>query len=245
MTAQYDYTIQYRLWHDESKAAATAAYLRALLEPHLPVPQGKSLLDIGCGMGFALRAMREYGFQDVRGIDVSPEQIEACRRIGEPGELVTDTCAYLSTVQSEFDVVLLLDVLEHVPRDSQIHLARSIFAALKPGGCAIVQVPNATSPLAMRWLYDDFTHYSSFTQHSLQFVLRNAGFSRIEIPTQGPLKRPPLRFWRRAFWPALRHWAVRLAWRQVLIAELGSDVNNLCVELNLFCVAYKGQAANN
>jgi len=242
LKGQYDYSLYYRNWHDESEphALRMSESYRDLLAAHLPQPSGKSLLDIGCGMGFALRSMKEYGFGRVQGIDVSPEQIDACKRLGEPGELVEDAAEYLSSCGRQFDVVLLLDVLEHVPTCKQIELMRAVADVLAPGGRAILTVPNATSPLAARWRYGDFTHYSAFTEHSLRFVLDNAGFSRIEIPGQGPCKHPPARFWRRAFWPVWRRWLVRFLWRQVLIAELGlPSVDSICVELNLFCVAFK------
>jgi len=239
---EYDYSLHYRNWHDESDVHASqmCESYRNLLGAHLPQPQGKSLLDIGCGMGFALRTMREYGFDHVQGIDVSPEQIDACKRLGEPGELVEDACEYLSSCHREFDVVLLLDVLEHVPTSGQIELMRAVAAVLAPGGRAILTVPNASSPLASRQRYIDFTHYSAFTEYSLRFVLVNAGFSRIEVPGQGPRERPPLRFWRRSFRPAFRRWVVRMLWRQILIAEANDpSVDSICIELNLFCVAFK------
>jgi SAM-dependent methyltransferase len=239
---QYDYTLYYRLWHDDNEihASKMAGYYRNLLGTYLPRPQGKSLLDIGCGMGFALRAMREHGFARVRGIDTSPQQIAACKRLGEPGELVSDSLSFLSSCEERFDVVLLLDVLEHVPVAQQIDLMRGVCHVLASGGIAILTVPNANSPLAMRWRYGDYTHYSSFTEHSLTFVLRNAGFDRIEIPGSSPQRRPPVRFWRRAYWPAFRRWFVRFLWRQILISELGPDsLDSICVELNLFCVARK------
>ena len=242
LTSQYDYTIYYRNWHSETEAhvAEMKGYYFGLLGKHLPEPQGKTLLDVGCGMGLALRAMKDYGFDRVHGVDVSPEQIAAGRRLGASCELVNDTRAYLSDCTERYDVVLLLDVLEHVPVDEQIGLMRALRGALQPAGRVIITVPNATSPLASRWRYGDFTHYSSFTEYSLQFVLLNAGFSRVEIPGQGPVKRPPLRFWSRGYWLSLRRWMVRFMWRQIVAAELDlKSVDSICTELNLLCVAYK------
>jgi len=239
---RYDYSIYYRAWHDESDAhaASMGEFYRGLLQRYLPDPQGRALLDIGCGMGFALRAMRQYGFDRVLGVDVSPEQIAACKRLGEPGELVDDTRVFLSACRLKFDVVLLLDVLEHVPKVEQIELLAAVYDVLSPGGRILLTVPNATSPLAARWFHNDYTHHSSFTEHSLRFVLANAGFSQIEIPGQGPLRHPPVRFWRRSFWRGFSRWLVHFCWRQVLIAELGlPSVDFICTELNLFCVAYK------
>jgi len=237
---RYDYSVYYKLWHSatEAHAASMSGYYRWLVGPWLPDGTGKSLLDVGCGMGFALRAMQDHGFERVRGIDISPEQIAACRELGLPGELVESTESYLWSCEERFDVILLLDVLEHVPRESQIPLMRAVEHVLNPDGKVVITVPNAGSPLAMVWRYQDFTHHSSFTRESLSFVLLNAGFSKIEIPGQGPLRRPSVRFWRKGYWPNLRRWFVRFLWRQILISELGpADIDSRCIELNLFCVA--------
>jgi hypothetical protein len=66
--------------------------------------------------------------------------------------------------------------------------------ALEPGGCLICQVPNASSGIASRWRYGDWTHHCSFSETSLDFVLYNAGFTvniihggRSEKPTTLPL----------------------------------------------------------
>lgn len=242
MTVSYDYSIHYRTWHNESEAhvADMTKYYQGVLGTHLPTPHGKRLLDVGCGMGLALRAMKDYGFDWVHGIDVSPEQIAACRRLGESCELVEDTHAYLSNCQERYDVVLLLDVLEHIPVGEQIEVMRALLSVIEPGGRVIITVPNATSPLAARWRYIDFTHHSSFTEHSLRFVLLNAGFSPVEIPGQGPLKRPSLRFWKRGFRPALAKWLVRYFWRLALMTEIPQEhIDEISLELNLIAVAYK------
>ena len=146
-----------------------------------------------------------------------------------------------------YDVITMLDVLEHVPVERQIPCLRAVLAALRPEGRIILQVPNANAIGASRWRYIDFTHFSSFTEHSVSFVLANAGFSRITVPVP-PDPRPSWRLWRREarnhFFPLLRRWVVRQAWRQVCKAEygIGADIKKMPLDLNLMAIAFKPAA---
>ena len=105
----------------------------------------------------------------------------------------------------------------------------------------MLTVPNANSILASRWLYNDYTHYSSFTEHSLAFVLKNACFANIWLDNAkgvGPFPKWALR--KRRHWGLLRKWLVRWCWLQVFKAEQGYEpIENICFELNITAVATK------
>lgn len=244
---EYDYSLYYHHWHNESDeyAARMAACHRADLQPLIAVERSEAAIDIGCGMGFAILALQQMGFTDVVGVDVDAQQVKACQAKGLKVEQVTDTIAYLEQFSNHFGLVLLMDVLEHIPVGRQIAIVKAIHKAMKPGGQFIIQAPNASSIIASRWRYNDFTHYSSFTEHSLRFVLLNAGFSQVEMTrlSSAALKRPSLRLWQRAAWQSvfqfLRRWLVRAVWRQVLIAELGEFDPNTSIDLNLHAIAFK------
>lgn len=243
-----DYSIHYKRFHDDSEAhaLAMAEWLTIYLRRDLPDDRNTAVLDIGCGFGFTLRALRATGFLNVQGIEISNDQACIARRAGFHVSVVSDTVAYLETHQGRFGLILLLDVLEHVNVQSQIDLVRAARAALQSGGRLIVTVPNANSPLASRWRYIDFTHCSSFTEHSLFFVLRNAGFGRIEMDNNKGLANFPKRWWCRKQWSVLRKWLVRFAWFQVFKAELhpNENLNDICFELNLKAVAFNDATAS-
>ncbi len=241
--ADFDYSSFYREHHDESEshAAAHAAHIRSFLGPFLPPPGAGAVLDIGCGIGCALVALRSWGFTNVQGIDINREQVESCKRRGLSVELVEDSTLFLLKHASEYELILMLDVLEHVPVSEQIRLMRAVCSALKPGGRVILTVPNASSLVATRWRYGDFTHCSTFTEHSLRFVLKNAAFENIQIPGQGPLRRPPLRLWRGSSRAAFTRWLVRYLWRLVLTIEVGGfeRIEDISVDLNLIATALR------
>jgi cyclopropane fatty-acyl-phospholipid synthase-like methyltransferase len=151
---------------------------------HFPADKNAAILEIGPGFGTMIHYLHERcGYQNVRAIDVSPEAVNACNGI-LPGstELTPDTCRYLEEHQEEFDLILMLHVLEHVPKAEALPLAKAIHGALRAGGKFIVEVPNAAHPIAgAKNRYGDFTHTVGFTDQSLAFVLRSSGFADVVV----------------------------------------------------------------
>jgi len=181
--ADIDYSLHYRKWHSHTPQhiAATTAYYRGVTQPYLPPRKDASLLDIGCGMGFTLLAYADAGYGRCTGIDISAEQVAAARTQGLHVEHVEDSTEFLRSRPAAYDFVSAFDVLEHVPAEQLLPLVRAVHASLKPGGVFVCVVPNANCDVGMRWRYIDWTHRTSFTEHSLEFVLRSGGFGSPDI----------------------------------------------------------------
>jgi len=104
------------------------------------LPLDLRVLDAGCGDGFFLGILRDLGFANVIGVDISEVRVKACRDKGlEARCLPVEQCADLGA----FDLVLLMDVLEHVP-DPAVAL-RAVHQALTPGGILYLNVPVCDS----------------------------------------------------------------------------------------------------
>lgn len=238
----FDYSVYYARFHDDTEAHAQdmADWTKRLIEPLVPSDRSGSVLDVGCGFGFALRALRDLGFHSIEGIEISTQQAERCRNAGFRVEVVSDTIAWLKERKGTFNCVLLLDVLEHVPVPVQIEFLRAVCECLRPGGRIVLTVPNANSILAPRYRYNDYTHHSSFTEHSLYFVLKNAGFSTVDIEASKGIGRFPRKVWTRGGRSAARRWIVRWCWLQVFKAELPWErLDEISFELNLKAVAIR------
>jgi 2-polyprenyl-6-hydroxyphenyl methylase/3-demethylubiquinone-9 3-methyltransferase len=107
---------------------------------------GLTLLDIGCGGGLMAEPMARLGFA-VTGIDAVEKNIGVARRHAAQMGLSIDYRAEpveaVAAGKSQFDVVLALEVVEHVA-DLDAFLAAAV-AALKPGGLMVLSTLNRTA----------------------------------------------------------------------------------------------------
>jgi ubiquinone biosynthesis O-methyltransferase len=106
---------------------------------------GKSVLDLGCGGGFMAEPLARQGAH-VIGVDPSGPAIEAAKRHAEVNGLSIDyrvgTGEQLPVADSAVDIVLCVDVLEHV-RDLGAVIGE-IRRVLKPGGLFLFDTINRT-----------------------------------------------------------------------------------------------------
>ncbi len=104
-----------------------------------------SVLDIGCGGGLMAEAMATQGHRVV-GIDASPEAIEIAKDHAHQSGLSIDyrqnTAEGLAQAKERFDVILALEIVEHVP-DAKAFMA-AVATLLKPKGLVIVATMNRT-----------------------------------------------------------------------------------------------------
>ena len=170
------------------EAAYTAAYSRLyrehwwwrvreqiLLRKVREILSGRSrdahILDVGCGAGLFFDALEAFGH--VEGIEsdrVTVEQSGRWRSRIHLGELAT------FKADVAYDLVLLLDVLEHVRHPDR--LLRQSAGLLAPHGVMLITVP------AFGWLWtshDDLNHHvKRYTANEMRRLLQSAGLEVME-----------------------------------------------------------------
>lgn len=237
-----DYSQQYARFHPDDPGHRNGLTLlhRRMLQPHLPADRRVPILDVGCGRGYALEDLRDLGYTHLAGIDPDPGQVAHALARGLDVQQVGPTEEFLASKRGQYAAILLMDVLEHVPRDRQPGFLRVIGESLRPGGRLICTVPNAASGIAAYWLYNDATHQHSFTPDSLSFLLGSAGFPRVVVRDIEFVLRPRWLFW----FPSprtLRWWMLQLSRcrrRMELIGELGWERGrHLALTPNLLAIA--------
>lgn len=151
----------------------------------LPAAKDVSCLDLGCGAGDLLLALRSMGFTNVAGVDGGPEQV----RIAKSRNLDVvqgDIVDFLSKTERTFDLIFAFDVIEHFTKDEVLDLLALIHTRLSPGGRLILQTPNAISPWASHYRYGDLTHELIFSPECLATTLRMSDLIPIGIREVAP-----------------------------------------------------------
>lgn len=244
MPDDFDYSIHYKRYHQgtlqelEHNSVMYERWIGPLMRQHA---QSEVVLDYGCGFGSLTYFLQKY-FISVKGIDASLQQIEVAKNNNLPVEFlsIADFTNWCNKNTNTFDIIFLFDVLEHIPANQQITFTRQLIKTLKQNGTIYIKVPNANSLLANRWRYIDWTHHSSFTESSLDFVCLNAGLANIEYFNDDSSVIPRL--------PWLPRWSlrgfylrqlIRFLWKLYLRAELGREAISIKVGINLFARAKK------
>jgi 2-polyprenyl-3-methyl-5-hydroxy-6-metoxy-1,4-benzoquinol methylase len=138
------------------------------------------VLDVGCGLGQNMWAMKELGFRDVRGIDISQDLVQICWKMGLNVEC-QEMFSFLEGRKDKYDIILFFDVIEHLFKDEVVRIIKLFNNHLNKNGVLIIHTANAEFPYSLRTRYIDITHELSFTDESLHDVLILGGFNRIKI----------------------------------------------------------------
>ncbi len=206
--------------HDPEKALAayldqqSKAYSRAknafILEL-LGDLKGKRFLDYGCGAGmFTVHAALE-GAAEVVGVDAEDTALSTAVHFARQ-ERVHHLCRFIHSEEfpsfssrGRFDVVLMKDVIEHVPDDQG--LLGDAAASVVPGGLIVLSTQNSLSLNYLlqgtyhrvlrkdkEWFGWDETHLRFYTAMSLHKKLQVAGFQSVAWRSVYliPYKLPPL-----------------------------------------------------
>lgn len=104
--------------------------------------KGKKVLDIGCGGGLVSEPLCRLG-ANVTGIDVQERLIEIAQAHAKEQNLnITYKCTELDNMKGKFDIITLLEVVEHV--DDPTALIKQATELLKPGGILVLSTLNRT-----------------------------------------------------------------------------------------------------
>jgi SAM-dependent methyltransferase len=162
-------------------------------------------------------ALQSLGFDNVIGVDRGPEQVAIARSRGL-NVVQANVLDYLQTSDQSFDVIFAFDIIEHFTKDEVLDLLGFIWERLKPGGCLLLQTPNALSPWASHYRYMDLTHELIFSPRCIVSTLQLSGFKEIDVREVGPLIHGCKSAVRWALWKFI--WAGCAAWNYV---ELGGS----------------------
>jgi SAM-dependent methyltransferase len=153
---------------------------RRLLPWCRTLPSGARILDVGCGDGFHLGLLREFGAPGwvLEGVDASEWAVSKGRSRGLT--LHRGTVQEVALPADSYDLALLIATIEHV--DDPPAVLRAVFRLLRPGGRVLVVTDN-TDTLSFRLFanrhwggYHFPRHWNLFDERNLSLLAARAGF---------------------------------------------------------------------
>jgi SAM-dependent methyltransferase len=143
-------------------------YARAADQPRV--------LDIGCGTGFNIEHLHALGFARVIGLDLSSEALRFCRS-RQLRALVRGDATHPPFRDRSFDLILALDLVEHV-EDDVTTMAR-LGELLAPGGSLVIFTPA----YQFLWSNQDEVshHFRRYTARELRHKLTRAGLDVVKV----------------------------------------------------------------
>jgi SAM-dependent methyltransferase len=176
-----------------------------------PTSHRPALLDLGCGAGLNLAALRQR--YDCQGVEPNPLLVErACENSGVTVQLGSLPSG-LPALDRQFDFITLLDVIEHI--DDDVTTLKTAAGLLAPGGRIVLNVP------ALPWLWSE---HDMINQHKRRYVAA----SLRDVIMRADLEVTLLRYWGGLLVPlawAERHmagWYVKRAHEQAYAVKVPS-----------------------
>ena len=173
---------------DREAADRWAPCLDHYLRGWLPERRDARIADLGCGDGRLLYLLSKRGYGNLTGVDVSEAQTRIARQVADP-VLTMDAADWLRECDEPLDLVLAIDLVEHLTRNEALEFLDLCAARLRPGGRLILQTPNGQSPFAGAVRHGDITHEQCFTPSLLAALLERAGLTGVETREAGPVPR--------------------------------------------------------
>jgi 2-polyprenyl-3-methyl-5-hydroxy-6-metoxy-1,4-benzoquinol methylase len=157
-----------------------------LLSDLIPAGNGQLAVDIGCGPGFFSRHLVGKNWITTS-IDTDSENVKSASKFSQETRLGDAIASLTDFPQSKFDLALMLELIEHMPKEYGIKLLEQVSRTLKPGGELLISTPNKNSLEGLsgylwkmrgygNWAAWDNTHVHIYSAHELVKMLKQCGF---------------------------------------------------------------------
>lgn len=192
------------------------ALLRAMADAGVELA-GARVLDVGCGSGYFLHRLGEYGATELHGIDLMENRVVEGRKRYPTLELRVGSATELPYADGEFDLVTQFTCLSSILEgEVRLAVAREMSRVTRPGGWMLSLDMRGLRPLVLRRdrgetptagldegeLRRLFGEPTLLRRAGLRFdlahILRQRQLSAAALATLPPLRSHFLGLWRRA-----------------------------------------------
>jgi SAM-dependent methyltransferase len=161
---------------------------RRLLSCFKDLPADARILDVGCGDGFHLNLLREYGKKSwsLEGIDMDKRAVDMAKKSGltvHRGSVET-----IDLPENNYDLAFMIQTIEHL--EKPVEVLQGIRKFLKPGGKLLIVTDN-TGSLDFKFSKKNYwggyhfpRHWNLFNRKSLTKLAVKTGFEVAVFETQ-------------------------------------------------------------
>ena len=161
---------------------------RRLLSWCADLPADARILDVGCGDGFHLNLLKQYGKKTwtLEGIDIDRRAVETAEKFGL--KVYHGSIEAIDLPKDSFDLALMIQTVEHV--ENPLAILSAIKSVLKTGGRLVIVTDNtdaldfAIFKGAYWGGYHFPRHWNLFNRKSLAELAKRAGFETADLTTQ-------------------------------------------------------------
>jgi len=171
---------------DESASIKTFSrkidYIRFNFKKHLKfdISHNAKILEIGPGLGEAVKYLNDRGFENIDIIDNDQGVINYINQTFKIRKsFFAEKLDEIENSLEMYDAIIATQVLEHIPKESHEAFLRILYNHLNKGGKMIITAPNMANPFTLFEKYGDITHEIGFTDSS---------FKQLSIKCDIPIK---------------------------------------------------------
>lgn len=115
----------------------------------LGLSASSNVLELGCGIGVMTSLLANYAKSgSIEAVDISPNSVEEAKKRVKRQEnihFVTADLKHFESSRADFDIITLLDVLEHVPEEDHADLFIKISKLMHRQSVLFISIPTPDS----------------------------------------------------------------------------------------------------
>jgi len=217
------------LTYEDEIQPLTKSYLNAILPVCKKLPKNAAILEIGCGNGFVLDALIDYGYKNVYGIEPSSDAVsKASKRMKK--RIATDMLKPGLFPDTKFDLIFFLQVFDHIPDPKKF--LKMCIAMLKPGGYVLSFNHNVESfsarLLGERSPIFDIEHTFLYSPATMTKIFNQAGFLVEKVYSPYSILTLKHLLWLLPIPKSVKRYVKNQSWK-LLSSRLNIQLGNLCI----------------
>lgn len=196
--------------------------------------KNKIVVDVGSSFGWLEKEMVNMGAKKIIGIEPNKDAVESARKNIKGASFLIGDALNIPLSKNIADIVILYDVIEHVPGGTENQVLSEINRILKKGGTLLFSTPNShilSNLLDIAW-YFGHRHY---TKSQITNFLENNGFKILQMSSKGSIFSSIYLIW---FYIAKRIFNISMP-RNKFLEKLDDEGYNKGDLTDIFLVAQK------